>query len=111
MDCRTSNRGHGVERTSLPRKYSMVQQLSILIACVLLAPGCSDDDSDEPEEDGDGTLVLDLGSGRDSFWIDTDGVDPEVPGCHIELGDSSCAAVAVSARNFGEFCQEDGTLV
>lgn len=92
----------------------MVQQHSILIACLcLMASGCeSDDTTGLPEDDAvGGTIPLDLGTGEDSFWIDTDGVDPEVAGCHIEFRDSGCTTVAAFARNFGEFCQEDGTLV
>jgi hypothetical protein len=84
---------------------------SILLACLgVLSPACSSDDAPE-DEAGPGTIPLDLGTGADSFWIDTDGVDPEVAGCHIEFSDDDCTSVAVSARNFGEFCQEDGTLV
>jgi hypothetical protein len=89
----------------------MLHQRSFLVACLgALSLGCSEDVTDEPVEDG-GTFVLDLGSGTDSFWIDTDGVDPEVAGCHIEFGDSDCVSAAVPARNFGEFCMDDGTLI
>ncbi|HVK88899.1 MAG TPA: hypothetical protein VM513_32490 [Kofleriaceae bacterium] len=86
-----------------------MQKQSILIAWLALVPGCSDDSP--VDEDLPGTIPLDLGTGEDSFWIDTDGVEPELAGCHIEFSESNCDFVAVSARNFGEFCQEDGTLV
>lgn len=87
----------------------MVQPHSIVIVCLgLLVPACSGDDT---EEGGAGTIPLDLGAGEDTFWIDTDGVAPEVAGCHIEYSDEDCATVATAGRNFGEFCQEDGTLV
>lgn len=89
----------------------MLQQ-SILIACVGLSVlGCSNESTLEEHETGAGTITLDLGAGHDSFWSDTDGVDPEVAGCHIELADSSCNVAAAAPRNFGEYCQEDGTLI
>lgn len=88
----------------------MLQQHSIRIACLaLLSLGCSDEDAGE-HGDG-GTFVLDLGSGMDSFWIDTDGVAPEVAGCHIEFNENDCASVATPGRNFGEFCMDDATLI
>ena len=88
----------------------MVQQHWIWLACLgLLASACDSDDTEE--EAVEGTIPLDLGTGRDSFWIDTDGVEPEIAGCHIEFSSDSCTTLAASARNFGEFCQEDGTLV
>lgn len=90
----------------------MVQQHSILIVCLgLFSVGCSSDDTPPEDDEGPGTIPLDLGAGKDTFWIDTDGVEPELAGCHIEYSDSDCTTVAAAGRNFGEFCQEDGTLV
>ncbi|HEX5058208.1 MAG TPA: hypothetical protein VFV99_02555 [Kofleriaceae bacterium] len=95
----------------------MTQQHSIVfVACLgLVSAACSDNDTnlDTNDEDpeGGGTIELDLGGGTDSFWADTDGVDPEVAGCHIEFTDDTCSTFAVPGRNFGEFCQNDGTLI
>src|SRR6188508_2481651 len=74
----------------------MIQHHSILFAACLglLSAACSDNDTnlDTNDEDphGGGTIELDLGTGTDSFWADTDGVDPEVAGCHVEFSDSDC---------------------
>lgn len=90
----------------------MVQQHWLVIACLgLVSAACSNHDETEDPEAGPGTYTLDLGRGEDSFWIDTDGVSPEVAGCHIEYSESTCTTVAVFGRTVGEFCQDDGTLV
>lgn len=52
-----------------------------------------------------GTIPYDGGTGRDSWWEDTDGVDPELAGCHIEHDRDTCGSEANPGRHFGELCQ------
>jgi hypothetical protein len=87
-----------------------MRQHAILFACLGLGcAACQIDDTDD--EGGPGTVELDLGTGKDTFWIDTDGVSPEIPGCHVEYADSDCTTVATAGRNFGEYCMDTRTLV
>jgi hypothetical protein len=70
--------------------------------------------SSTPPSHGDhpeGTTVYDGGSGKTSWWKDTEGVDPEVAGCHVEFTGDGCAAAATPGRNFGEKCLPDDVLV
>lgn len=53
---------------------------------------------------------LDLATGQDSHWTDTDGVDPGTAGCHYEFEDASCTEFK-EGRTFGEFCLDDDRLV
>lgn len=53
---------------------------------------------------------LDLGTGVDSHWSDSDGIDPGTAGCHYEYADSSCSTLK-PGRTFGEFCLDDDRLV
>lgn len=46
--------------------------------------------------------------GETTTWLDTDGVSPEVGGCHIETTDPLLTA---EPRNFGELCNANGLLV
>src|SRR6476619_1448798 len=70
-NCPASRRLHGFPMRRSP----------ILFASLIVCSGCSIDEV-KGDEGGAGTIRLDLGTGKDSFWIDTDGVSPEVPGCH-----------------------------
>ncbi len=45
--------------------------------------------------------------GTTSWWKDSDGIDPEKPGCHIGTDDKGVP----NARMFGEACLPDGMLV
>ena len=45
--------------------------------------------------------------GVDTYWIDTDGVAPNIAGCHIETD----SAGKRDGRMFGEYCTEEGLLV
>lgn len=54
--------------------------------------------------------LLDLGTGTDSYWSDTDGIDPAVAGCHVEYEDDQCSA-ALAERTFGELCLDADRLV
>lgn len=45
--------------------------------------------------------------GPTTYWLDTDGVDPGTPGCHVETTDQR----RLKRRTFGEYCQPDGLLV
>lgn len=45
--------------------------------------------------------------GATSWWEDSDGVNPGMPGCHIGTDKSG----APNGRMFGEACLEDGILV
>ena len=54
--------------------------------------------------------LLDLGTGEDSYWSDTDGVDPGTAGCHDEYMTDTCSEVK-PGRAFGEFCLDDDRLV
>ncbi|MFV0360930.1 hypothetical protein [Tropicimonas sp.] len=51
-----------------------------------------------PADHMDGTL---------SWWVDSDGIAPGIPGCHI----GTDAAGAPNGRMFGEACIDDHTLV
>lgn len=53
---------------------------------------------------------LDLGTGQDSHWSDTDGVDPGTAGCHLEYADNACGEIK-PGREFGEFCLDEDRLV
>lgn len=56
------------------------------------------------------SCLLDLGTGSDSYWSDSDGVDPGTAGCHYEYEDEACETLK-SERTFGEFCLDDDRLV
>ena len=43
-----------------------------------------------------------------TFWYDTDGVDPGVPGCHIGVVDGSGTP---NGRTFGEACADGRVLI
>lgn len=53
-------------------------------------------------------IPYDGGTGRQSWWKDTDGIEPELAGCHIEYTARGCANAA--ARQFGEYCSADGLV-
>lgn len=46
--------------------------------------------------------------GETTTWLDTDGVAPEVAGCHLETTDPPLTA---APRDFGELCNANGLLV
>ena len=54
--------------------------------------------------------LLDLGTGKDSYWSDSDGVDPSTAGCHLEHETEACETMK-EGRTFGEFCLDDDRLV
>lgn len=54
--------------------------------------------------------LLDLGTGEDTYWSDTDGIDPGTAGCHDEYTTDTCDMVK-TGRTFGEFCLDDDRLV
>jgi len=58
-----------------------------------------------------GTIEYDGGSGQNSFWKDTDGIEPESAGCHVEYAAAGCAVAASPGRNFGEKCLTGDVLV
>jgi hypothetical protein len=60
--------------------------------------------------EGAESCLLDLGTGEDTYWSDTDGVDPGTAGCHDEYMSDSCDEVK-EGRTFGEFCLDDDRLV
>jgi len=45
--------------------------------------------------------------GATTWWMDSDGVDPGTPGCHIGTDDKGTP----NGRMFGEACMADGKLV
>jgi hypothetical protein len=51
-----------------------------------------------------GTIPYDGGTGKETWWDDTDGVDPELAGCHIEYTAAGCGNEANPGRHFGELC-------
>jgi hypothetical protein len=53
---------------------------------------------------------LDLGTGADTYWSDTDGVDPATAGCHYEFTDDTCGTFK-AGRTFGELCLDADRLV
>lgn len=60
--------------------------------------------------EGAENCLLDLGTGEDTYWSDTDGVDPGTAGCHDEYMSNTCETVK-DGRTFGEFCLDDDRLV
>lgn len=60
--------------------------------------------------DGATSCLLDLGTGIDSYWMDSDGVDPGTAGCHYEFAADGCAEPK-EGRTFGELCLDDDRLV
>jgi hypothetical protein len=54
--------------------------------------------------------LLDLGTGKDTYWSDSDGVDPATAGCHYEFKSNKCEK-QLSERTFGELCLDDDRLV
>ncbi len=56
------------------------------------------------------SCLLDLGTGGDTYWSDSDGVDPGTAGCHYEFASDTCEE-QVTDRTFGEFCLDDDRLV
>jgi len=49
----------------------------------------------------------DFQEGQETWWIDTDGVNPEVAGCHIGTNEAG----EPNGRMFGEACLDNGLLV
>jgi hypothetical protein len=56
------------------------------------------------------SCLLDLGTGNDTYWSDSDGVDPATAGCHYEYKSDACEE-QLTERTFGEFCLDDDRLV
>lgn len=55
-----------------------------------------------------GTIPYDGGTGVNTFWKDTDGIEPELAGCHIEYTAAGCATAGT--RQFGESCSANGLI-
>jgi hypothetical protein len=53
---------------------------------------------------------LDLGTGVDTHWMDSDGVDPGTAGCHYEFTSAACGELK-EGRTFGELCLDGDRLV
>lgn len=49
--------------------------------------------------------------GKTTYWIDTDGVDPGVAGCHIEVTGPNSRTFATPRRVFGEACEAGGKIL
>jgi hypothetical protein len=65
----------------------------------------ADSHTDAHGHDGPpGTIPYDGGTGQNSWWKDTDGVAPELAGCHVEYTESTCGTPSNPGRNFGESC-------
>lgn len=47
--------------------------------------------------------------GPTTWWVDTDGIDPDTPGCHLGL--TAPVNGKLNGRLFGEACLDDGLLV
>ena len=79
-----------------------------VIAGILLVPACSGQ-SDLPT----GALgryeftPQDWQEGTTTWWIDSEGVEPGIAGCHLGADSDG----APNGRTFGEFCLADGILV
>lgn len=68
--------------------------------------------ADAPHDGGHGppgTIPYDGGTGRKTWWKDTDGVMPELAGCHVEYAAQGCPGDML--RSFGELCQGDGNTL
>jgi hypothetical protein len=50
---------------------------------------------------------VDWVEGKTTWWKDSDGVDPEVAGCHLGMDSDG----SPNGRMFGEACLDDGLLV
>ncbi len=103
----------------------MIRTTHLLSAFGLLALGCgvASHEAHDPHADiGDLASCmdtvpaeathcrLDLGTGVDSHWSDSDGVDPGTAGCHYEYADATCGEPK-DGRTFGELCLDDDRLV
>jgi hypothetical protein len=68
--------------------------------------------ADAPHHDAPpGTEPYDGGSGMESWWKDTDGIDPELAGCHIEYTARLCGVESNPGRHFGELCKNNQVIV
>lgn len=47
--------------------------------------------------------------GPTTWWVDSDGIDPDTPGCHLGL--TAPVDGRLNGRLFGEACRNDGLLV
>lgn len=65
--------------------------------------------ADAPHDGPPGTIPYDGGTGRKTWWKDTDGVIPELAGCHVEYEAQGCTSDL--QRSFGEMCQDGNTLI
>jgi hypothetical protein len=66
------------------------------------------DDGGLPDPHSAPKIPYDGGTGQRSWWKDTDGIEPELAGCHVEYTAQGCANAA--ARQFGEYCSADGLV-
>jgi hypothetical protein len=72
-------------------------------------PACNDPKNPPPADATE--CILDLGGRMDSYWDDSDGVDPFTPGCHTEWQDKKCGFNLPPDRMFGEFCLDSDRIV
>lgn len=49
--------------------------------------------------------------GKTTYWIDTDGVNPGVAGCHVEVTGPNDRTFATPRRVFGEACEAGGKIL
>jgi hypothetical protein len=91
----------------MPRLYLLTLTVSLLGAC---AEGHSQPSPDASGLPGaTGTIEfkpVDWVEGETTWWMDSDGIDPGVAGCHIGTDESGTP----NGRMFGEACLPDGRL-
>jgi hypothetical protein len=88
----------------------------MLICFVAVLQACVTSHTEAPSADARGMpgalgvfelKPQDWHAGETTWWKDTDGVAPGIPGCHIGTDDNG----KPNGRMFGEACLPDGTLV
>jgi hypothetical protein len=96
----------------MPRLFKLI----ILCPLVALLAACTTTSYDGPSPEARGMAGAegrfdfrpdDWQEGDETWWKDTDGVDPGTPGCHI----GTDASGAPNGRMFAEACLPDGSLV
>ena len=95
---------------------SHISRLAVSTCLFLIISACSHHNEGEPSIGAEGMpgakgtfefKPTDFISGETSWWKDSDGVNPDVAGCHIGTDDQGTP----NGRLFGEACLADGLLV
>ena len=96
------------------RSIKTLANYLLLTTIILCGHGCNE--AGKPPSEGAAgmpgalgtfTLSLENGTGKDSYWIDSDGIAPGIAGCHIGTN----AEGEPNQRMFGEYCESNVVLV